>query len=126
MQHLPLQGRVLTIAGIVCRPPSAPSGRCQSCPAKQQSPNSLCPRVRNQQQGCMEGLSREHISSAPLRLPPVLGCETILRPARENITIIDLTEALIQLYEHERGNSHSLPRSYTHTREMEGDIQLEV
>lgn len=74
----------------------------------------------------MDGLSREHISSAPLRLPPVFRCEMILRSARGSITIIDLTEALIQLYEHERGNSHSLPRSYTHTGELEEGIQLEV
>lgn len=50
----------------------------------------------------------------------------ILRPARENIIIIDLTQALIQLYEQERDNPHCLPRNNAHAREFEGDIQLEV
>lgn len=93
---------------------------------EEKASSSCCPRVRNEQQACLEGHSRKYISSAHLRLPTVFGHEMILRAARESIIIIDLTEAFIQLYEQERGNSHCLPRSNAHDGELKGDIQLEV
>lgn len=69
---------------------------------------------------------RRRISSVYQWLLIVLGCDRILRAARESIIIIDLTEALIQLYEQERGNSRCLPRSSVRTRDLKGNIQLEV
>lgn len=125
MEHLLLQGETLS-AQVVCRPLSASTGRCQSCPANQQSPHP--PHVQ------ASGISSSTVGKGPVEssshwhrwLPAAFGCEVILRPVRESITIIDLSEALIQLYEQERGNSHCSPRSYAHTRELEGAIQLEV